>query len=122
MEIDRAYLVTALALAIIGMLLGIYMGIAADLKLQAVHTALMLTGFVTLAIYGFIVRLWPAMKKTPLAHAQFWTATAGAGLLIIGSYFYAVSGSVPLAAVGSILFVIAAAMMLWQFWTVSQSG
>jgi hypothetical protein len=30
------------------------------------------SGFVTLAIYGMAYRLWPAMKKLPLALAQFW--------------------------------------------------
>ena len=116
MEIDRAYLVIALALAVIGMVLGLYMGIVSDLQLRQVHSTFMLPGFVTLAIYGFIYRLWPALKKAPLAQAQFWTASAGAAMLIVGSYFYAVSGSVPIAAIGSIVFIIAGAMLLWQFW------
>jgi hypothetical protein len=38
-EIDRGCLLVALVLAVAGMLLGFYMGIAADNKLQTVHVA-----------------------------------------------------------------------------------
>jgi hypothetical protein len=122
MEIDRAYLLMALALAVVGMSLGLYMGIASDLQLRQVHSTIMLPGFVTLAVYGFVFRLWPAMKKAPLAQAQFWTAAGGAALLIAGSYLYAMSGSVPLAAIGSVVFIIASAMLLWQFWSYGRGG
>ena len=115
-EIDRAYMLIALVLACLGMVLGLYMGIASDKQLQSVHVALLLPGFVTLAIYGAVFRLWPGMKKAPLAQAQFWTAAGGSLLLIIGSYFCATAGSVPLAALGSIVFIIASAMIIWQFW------
>jgi hypothetical protein len=83
---------------------------------------LLLPGFVTLAVYGFAFRLWPAMKKSPLAQAQFWTATVGSILLVIGSYFFAVSRSVPLAAIASIIVIAASAMMLWMFWAHSERG
>jgi hypothetical protein len=66
-EIDRGYLLVALVLALAGMLLGLYMGLAADNKLLTVHVAMVLPGFVTLAIYGFVFRLWPALKNAPLA-------------------------------------------------------
>ena len=45
LEIDRAYVAIALLWAIVGMLLGLYMGIAADTKLLTVHVAMMLSGF-----------------------------------------------------------------------------
>jgi hypothetical protein len=116
-EIDRAYFLIALVLAFLGMVLGLYMGIAADKQLQSVHVALLLPGFVTLAIYGAVFRLWPGLKKAPLAQEQFWIATAGSLLLIVGSYFYAIAGSVPVAATGSIVCIVASAMIVWQFWT-----
>ena len=116
MEIDRTYLLVALVLAFIGMVLDLYMGIAADQKLLSVHVALLLSGFVTLTIYGFVFRLWPAMKKSPLAQAQFWAATGRSLLLIVGTYFYATRDSVPLAAIGSIVLIVASAMNIWQFW------
>jgi hypothetical protein len=122
MEIDRGFLLVALVLALVGMLQGLYMGIAADNTLQSMHVALLLPGFVTLAIYGFAYRLWPSMKKAPLAQAQFWTAIVGSLLLVVGSYFFAVSRSVPLAAIASIVVIVANAMMVWIFWSHSETG
>lgn len=117
LDIDRNYLLVALVLALLGMVLGLYMGIAADTTLLSVHVAFLLPGFVTLAIYGFIFRMWPSLKKAPLAQAQFWTGVVGALTLIVGAYFYATSRSVPLAAVGSIVAIVASALMAWLFWT-----
>ena len=81
------------------LLLGVYVGIASDNKLLTVHVALMLPGFVTLAIYGCIFRLWPAMKKAPLAQAQFWIATVANFAIVVGAYLFVVSGSVPIVAI-----------------------
>jgi hypothetical protein len=116
LEIDRRYVLTALMLGTAGMLLGLYMGVASDHRLLDVHVALMLSGFVTLGIYGFAFRLWPSMKKAALARIQFLIATVGALDLIVGSYLFATSGSVALAAIGSLLSIVAAAMMAWLLW------
>jgi hypothetical protein len=116
-EIDRGYLLVALVLALAGMLLGLYMGLAADNKLLTVHVAMVLPGFVTLAIYGFVFRLWPALKSAPLAAAQFWTGTIGAVAIVIGSYFFVTAGSVPIVAAGSVLAIVAVVLLTWQFWS-----
>jgi hypothetical protein len=79
------------------------------------HVAMMLTGFVTLAIYGMIYRLWPALKKSPLARIQFWIAVLSAAGIIVGSYFFATSGSVLLAASASVVFIVSAVLMAWLF-------
>ncbi len=115
--IDRAYVAVALLWAVVGMLLGFYMGISADAQLRDMHVAMMLSGFVTLAIYGMVYRLWPSIKKAPLARAQFWLAMAGAAGIIAGSYFFGMSGSLPLVATGSAVFIVAAALMAWIFVT-----
>ena len=115
LEIDRAYVAIALLWAVAGMLLGLYMGIAEDHTLLTVHVAMMLSGFVTLALYGVLYRLWPAMKKSPLALAQFWISAISVAVLIIGSYFLVTRGSIPLAAIGSIAMIVGAALMAWIF-------
>ena len=115
LEIDRAYVAIALLWAVAGMLLGLYMGIAENQKLLTVHVAMMLSGFVTLALYGMLYRMWPAMKQSPLALAQFWISAIGTAGLIIGSYFLVTSGSVTLAAIGSVAMIIGAALMSWLF-------
>jgi len=115
LEIDRSYVGVALILAVIGMLLGLYMGIASDNRLVTLHVAIVLPGFVTLAIYGFVYRLWPAMQKMRLAPIQFWVAMLGIAGIVVGSYFYVVYGSVPIVAAGSVLYIVAAVLMAWLF-------
>jgi hypothetical protein len=60
-------------------------------------------------------RQWPAMKKSPLALAQFWITVIGSAGVVVGSYFLVTSGSVPLAAIASIAMIIGAALMSWLF-------
>jgi hypothetical protein len=115
LEIDRAYVAVGLLWVVAGMLLGFYMGIAADNKLLVMHVSMMLNGFVTLAIYGMIYRLWPVMKKSPLARAQFWIAMVGAAGIIVGSNYFATSGSIPLVASASVIFIVGAVLMAWLF-------
>jgi len=115
LEIDRAYIAIALLWSVVGMLLGLYMGLASDTKLLTVHVAMMLSGFVTLALYGAVYRLWPALKKSPLAPIQFWISAVGVAVLIIGTYFLVTSGSIPLAAIGSLAMIVGAALMSWLF-------
>ena len=124
LEIDRTYVAIALLWAVVGMLLGLYMGIAADNTLKTMHVAMMVVGFVTLAIYGLLYRLWPALKRSALAPIQFWVAVISSAGIIVGSYFYATSGSVPLVASASIIFIVSAALMAWLFiWLfIAQSG
>jgi hypothetical protein len=116
-HIDRAYVALALAFLIVGELLGLYMGIASDLRLRTVHSTIMLPGFVVLAIYGFMFRLWPAMKIGPAAIAQFWLGAISAVALVIGSYQFVTTGAVIIVAPASILAIVAAAFLLWLFWT-----
>jgi hypothetical protein len=115
LEIDRAYVGMGLLWAIVGMLLGLYMGIAEDNKLLTVHVAMMTSGFVMLAVYGMVYRLWPALKKSPLAPAQFWITAVGVAALIVGSYFLVTTGSVPVAAIGSVLMIVGGVLMAWLF-------
>ena len=55
------------------------------------------------------------MKKSPLALAQFWISAIGTAAVIVGSYFLVMSGSIPLAAIGSIAMIIGATLMSWLF-------
>jgi hypothetical protein len=49
------------------------------------RVAKLLSGFVALTIYGMAYRLWPAMKKLPLALAQFWITVIGSARVIAAS-------------------------------------
>ena len=114
-HIDRAYLALALVLLLLGDLLGFYMGISNDTKLRGVHIGMVLNGFANLAIYGFIFRLWPAMKSGPLAAAQFWLGALGAIGLMIGMYLQSVGGGGAIIAPSAVVAIVAAAILLWLF-------
>jgi hypothetical protein len=116
-HIDRAYGALALVLLLLGELIGLYMGMTGDLKLRAVHIAMVLSGFVTLALFGVMFRLWPAMKTGVLAAAQFWLAAIGTVGVVIGTYQYTTTGGVAIAAPSSVILIVASALLLWLFWT-----
>jgi hypothetical protein len=121
-NIDRIYLALALALLVVGELVGLYMGIAENNSLLPLHTTLMLIGFVTLAIYGFVFRLWPALKEGALARVQFWLTIVSTLGMVIGSYQFAVSRSIVIAAPASMLTIVAAVLLAFMFWTHSEKA
>lgn len=121
-NIDRAFVTIGLAWLLLGMLLGLHMGATADNRFLDVHIAMVLPGFVVLSLYGAFYRLWPAMKQAKLAKTQFWVAAIAELGLVAGTFQFNLSGgtSVGLVAGASVLAILAAALMLWNFW--SHSG
>ena len=119
-RIDRAYVAIALALLVIGELLGFYVGIKSDLKLRTVHVTIVLVGFVTLSLFGFMYRLWPAMKTGALAKAQFWLSVVGVLGIVIGTYQFVTTGAIAIVAPASALLIIGTILLAWLFWTRSE--
>jgi len=121
-RIDRSYVAIALALLLIGELLGLYMGLKSDLKLRSVHITIVLVGFVTLTLFGFIYRLWPAMKTGALAKAQFWLSVVGVLGIVIGTYQYVTTGGIAIVGPASVIMILGTVLLLWLFWTRSQAA
>jgi hypothetical protein len=121
-RIDRNYVAIALALLLVGQFLGFYMGMMQDLKLRSVHIALVLTGFVTLSLFGFMYRLWPAMKSGALATAQFWLSVVGVLGIGAGTYQYVTTGAIAIVAPASALLILGTILLLWLFWTRSEAA
>jgi hypothetical protein len=115
-NIDRTYLLIALVMLVLGEMLGLYMGIANDLRHKSPHVAMVLPGTVILGFYGFIYRLWPELKTAPLARAQFWVSVVGAFALVAGAYHYAFAGGTLIAGPASLIAIGGAALMLLVFW------
>ena len=115
-QIDRAYVGLAVALLIVGELLGFYMGMTNDTKWRGVHIVIVLVGFVTVALFGALYRLWPAMKAGPVATAQFWLTIAGVIGVIAGSIVQMQHGSVVILAISSALMIIGTLLLGWLFW------
>ena len=77
MSLSMRFLLTAALWGIIGMLLGIIMGAKQDFSMSPVHAHINLLGWVSLAIYGIVYRLYPVMAEGRLAGSQFYLANLG---------------------------------------------
>ena len=122
MRIDRAYVAVALVLLLIGEFLGFYMGMTQDMRLRSVHIAFVLTGFVTLSLFGFMYRMWPSMKTGALAKAQFWLSAVGAVGIATGTYQYVTTGGIAIVAPASVLLIVGTILLLWLFWARSEAA
>ena len=105
-QIDRAYVAIAPVLLTI---------MRADNTWRAVHIAIVLVGFVTLAIYGALFRLWPTMKRGALARTQFWLTVVGLAGVLIGGVQQTLTGGVALLASGSAVMIAGTLLLCWLF-------
>jgi hypothetical protein len=114
-QIDRAYVAVALVLLIIGEMLGFYMGMRADNTWRAVHITIVLVGFVTLAIYGALFRLWPTMKRGMPARVQFILTVVGLAGILVGGVQQTLTGGVAILASGSAVMIAGTLLLGWLF-------
>src|SRR5262245_41691936 len=91
-HIDRAFVGMALLWLMLGMVLGLWIGMTHSTEYVSVHTTMLLPGFLVLAVYGVLYRLWPEMKNSALAKAQFWLASLGTLGQVVGAYQFMQSG------------------------------
>lgn len=93
MKFDRKFLLCALAYAIAGMCVGIYMAASKNHGEFVAHAHILLVGFVVSFIYGLIHKLWIAAEGRPVATVQFYLhqlsalVMAGGLLLFYGGLF-----------------------------------
>lgn len=116
-KIDRMFVAVAFIWLNLGLLLGLHMGITSDNRFLNTHVAMLLTGFVVLILYGLVDRLWPSLKQTKFAVAQFWITNVGVVAIVAGTAQMAMGGGVELAALGSLLVIVGSALMAMQFLT-----
>lgn len=105
----------ALLLLVAGMIQGTWMGATNNMQYLTVHTTVMLPGFVVLATYGSIYRLWPELEGLPLARLQSLLAIISAVLMIVGSTLQLLADSVLVIAVGSFGAILGAALLFGLF-------
>ena len=118
-HIDRAFVGVALVWLMLGMFLGLYIGMTQSNQFVPVHITMLLPGFVVLAIYGALYRLWPAMKESGLAKAQFWLASFAVLGQVFGTYKFVESGEMMIVTSASVLAILGGLLMVWLFWTKS---
>lgn len=117
MEFDKKYIVWALAYAIAGMGLGIYMAASQEHGQHVTHAHLLLLGFVASVIYGVIHKLWldvhrPAMAAAQLIAHQLGVLVMSTGLFLLYGGLVPAASLEPILAVASIAVLLGAVLML----------
>jgi len=119
MTFDRKYLTWALAYAIAGMSLGIFMAISHNHAQHPTHAHINLVGFVASFVYGVIHKLWLSGGTPRFAKAQFIVHQTGALVMFAGLFM--LFGNIvpepqlePMLAFGSIAVLLGALLMLFM--------
>jgi hypothetical protein len=112
--IDALFLRIAVLYVIAGMALGIFMAISEDHTMMPAHAHMNLLGWVSMALYAGVYRIWPETAQSPLARWHFWLANIGT-LGAVGGVAGIMAGYPesfgPVAGIGA--FVSLASMLLF---------
>jgi len=111
MNLDRRFLIWALAYAAVGMSLGLYMAGARNHAELVTHAHILLVGFVLSLIYGLIHKLWLDKPNRAVANIQFVLHQAAAATLSVG-LFLLYGSIVPEPALAPILGIASAGVLL----------
>ena len=111
MNLDRRFLIWALAYAAVGMSLGLYMAASQNHGELVTHTHILLVGFVLSLIYGIIHKLWLDKPNRALANIQFVIHQAAAAVVSVG-LFLLYGGIVSQSTLDPILGIASAGVLL----------
>lgn len=116
-KVGDYYILVSLLWLVLGMVFGIWMGIAGKLGFANSHAHLNLVGFATSAVFGLICRQYPAIGRSALAIAQFWIFEIGAVLLVLGKISVDAEAGDTMVKIGSLVVLVGALLFLWLFAT-----
>jgi cbb3-type cytochrome oxidase subunit 1 len=80
------FLKVAVVYFVIGVVFGMYMGIAQQFQMSSVHAHINLLGWVSLALAGVVYVLFPKAGASVLGKLHFWLHNIGLPLMVIGLY------------------------------------
>ena len=111
-RIDVYFLLLATACLIVGVVLGIWMGIAHDFQFAPVHAHLNLLGWASLALFGLVYKAYPVLGRSRLALAHF-AASATSGMVFpLGIALSIANITIVVAMVGALVWLAGAVMFL----------
>jgi peptidoglycan/LPS O-acetylase OafA/YrhL len=121
-RLDRNYILIGLCWVLVGMVFGAWLGASHHNNFANSHAHINLLGFVTSTLFGMLYWAFPAMGKSRAAMWQFLIYEIGVALLVLGKIIVDNDATeTPLLQVGSVLVIIATAMMLWLFATKAEA-
>jgi hypothetical protein len=116
---SRAWFRLAAVYFAAGVMLGVAMGASGDHSLFPVHAHINLLGWVSMALFGLIGAVHPAITEGRIATAQFWMHNVGVPVML-GALALRIKGfpSVePLVGVASIVVGCSVLLFLWLVFT-----
>lgn len=115
--IGNAYILLGLVWLVLGMVFGIWLGVAQKFDYANSHAHMNLVGFTISALFGLIHRQYPRLGESRLAGAQFGIYQLGAVLLVAGKAMTDGGGSDGLVKIGSLVVLAGTVLFLWMFAT-----
>ena len=111
-NVDLKFLLLAAIMLTAGVGLGIRMGIVHDFSLAPVHAHINLVGWASLALFGIVYRLYPAMAGSWLARLHFIVAAPAAIMFPIGIALSILADRPLVAIVASLLWMAGVLLFL----------
>ena len=87
-NIDRIFILTGAFFAVAGMCTGLWMVAVNSFVYSKIHAHINLLGWVSLAIYGVVYRIYPAMKDSSLALTHLVCSVAGVIFMNLGWWMF----------------------------------
>ena len=112
----RLFFTLALAYAVAGMSLGIYMAASHDHGQMPTHAHTMVAGWLMSSVFAFFYHLFPEIGARPLARVHFWIQGLS-GVVLVVSLFALLNGNEaiePVTALASIGFLIGMQVFIWN--------
>lgn len=120
MSVSVWFIRMAVLYGLIGMLLGIKMAASDDHTQMPTHAHLMLLGWVSMAIFAIVYRVWAELSETRLAKVHYYLHQLGVLGIVIGLYLKMsasnFSGIEGVLAISSIVTVISFAVFSYLVW------
>jgi hypothetical protein len=110
------FLKIAVVYLVIGVVIGIGMGIAENFALVPVHVHVLLLGWVTLALAGFVYHAYPAAAQSRLARAHFWLHNLVLPVFMGALALFRLGQAqlLPVLIAASLLMLVALALFAWN--------
>lgn len=111
----RLFFTLAIAYAIGGMILGLYMSISENHTEMPTHAHTMVAGWLMSAVFAFFYHLFPTINMSMLAKLHFWLQGIS-GVALVVSLFFLLGGNEAIGAITGIAsFGFFAGMILFAY-------
>jgi hypothetical protein len=115
MNLPFRYVLVGLIWLVAAMIEGLWMGIFGTTQYTPLHVVMVLTGGVTGILFGTVLRAWPKVGSDPWANWQFIAWNIGVLITAIGAIVRIWGQGNAVIAIGSIVLLVAAVMLLVMF-------